>query len=324
MTSNLNLFYKFYQICETPQCIDLSKNKDQYLLPTDHQDAEKLYAAAKDLDNPHPNKVKSLEGCLYNINDAPNWLIRGGRFVTSFSFIQDAPIGPGSSKTLRVVMNHRLKKIVQDKKIDVIIPDEYLVEAPDPNRKSNSKLNYKDFFVVSKKLDIFDYRETIKEMKQFESNKQKKIANSICRLIYHSGFMDAHMANIVLTKDKRIAIVDTEGHSMFHDVTEKYSPISLSDARIVGLKEFVSRSKESGLPDVFSQTAKKYLFFARVMKVVKIATIVFSIVCPLIPLIVLVCSVASAKLNSASQSSKEDLNPVSTVYPYSRLSHEFS
>jgi len=59
------------------------------------------------------------------------------------------------------------------------------------------------------------------------------------------------------------------------------------------------------------------------MKVVKIATIVFSIVCPLIPLIVLVCSVASAKY-SASQISKEDLNPVSTVHPYYQLSHEFS
>jgi hypothetical protein len=303
MVSNLNLFYKFYQTCETPQCIDLSKSKNQYLLPSNHSAAQQIYAAAQDLDNRNLTKITRLERALYTINDTPNWLIRGGRGVTSYSLIQDAPMGPASSKTLRVVMNHRLKKEVQDKKLDVIIPDEYLVDAPEPNRKNNSKVNYKDFFVASEKLDILDYHDTIKEIRSFEPRKQKEIANTICRLIYHSGFMDAHMSNIVLTRDKRLAIVDTEGHSLFHDTTENYSPISLSDARIVGLKEFVSRSKESELPDVFTQTAKKYLFFARVMKIVKIATIFFSIICPLIPLVVLICSVLSAKLQNAFHSS---------------------
>lgn len=308
MVSSLNFFYKFYQTCETSQCIDLSKCKNQYLLPTNHPTAEKICAAAQDLDKRNRTKVTHLEGGLFNINDAPNWIIRGSRNVTSYSLIQDAPMGPGSSKTLRVVMNHRLKKEVQDKKLNVIIPDEYLVDAPEPNRKNNSKVNCKDFFVVSEKLDILSYDDTIKELRLFEPKKQKEIANTICRLIYHSGFMDAHMSNIVLTRDKRLAIVDTEGQSLFHDTTENYSPISLSNARIVGLEEFISRSKESGLPDVFTQTAKKYLFFARVMKVVKIATIFFSIVCPLIPLVVLVCSVISAKLHNTFHSSAKPSN----------------
>ena len=110
------------------------------------------------------------------------------------------------------------------------------------------------------------------------------------------------MANIVLTCDKRLAIVDTEGQSLFHHITENYSPISLSDARIVGFKEFLSRSRESGLPEVFLNTAKKYLFFARVMKVIQIATIFLSICCPLIPLVVLVYSVAYAKLHNTLHS----------------------
>lgn len=107
------------------------------------------------------------------------------------------------------------------------------------------------------------------------------------------------MANIVLTTDKQIAVVDTEGHSLFHDITENYSPIALSDARIVGLKEFIAQSKKSGLPDIFIQTAETYLFFARVMKVVKIATIFLSVICPLIPLVVVIASVISAELQNA-------------------------
>ncbi|MCE2982524.1 MAG: hypothetical protein LW832_03045 [Parachlamydia sp.] len=297
MASNLSLFYKFYQTCEFSQCIDLSKDLEKYLLPINHGEAEKINEAAQDLDNRIRTKVTHFERGLFMINEAPNWLIRGERNCTSFSYIQDAPMGPGSSKILRVVMNHILKREVQDKKLDVIIPAEYLVNAPEPTRRINRKINYKDFFVASQKLDILNYQDTISKLKLFEQKKQSEVATTICRLIYHTGFMDAHMSNIVLTTDRRIAIVDTEGHSLLHDVTENYLPIALSDARIVGLKEFIYRSKQSGLPDVFSQTAKKYLFYARVMKVVKQATILFSIICPIIPLAVLTCSVASSKLH---------------------------
>jgi hypothetical protein len=298
MVSNLNFFYKFYQTCETSQCIDLSKGKDQYLLPNNHPATESIRAAAQDLNQRNFSSVTRLECGLFNINDAPNWLIRGEKIAFAPCFIQDAPIGPASSNTLRVAMNHRLKKEVQEKKLDVIIPDEYLVDAPEPNRENNSKVNYKDFFVVSEKLDILSSEDTIKELNSFEPKKQKEIANTICRLIYHSGFMDAHMSNIVLTRDKCLAIVDTEGQSLLHDITEKYSPISLSDARIVGLREFISRST-----GVYTQTAKKYLFFAQVMKVVKIATIFLSIICPLIPLVVLVSSVIFAQLHNTFHSS---------------------
>ena len=66
-------------------------------------------------------------------------------------------------------MNHRLKKEVQEKKLDVIIPDEYLVYAPHPLRHADSPDNYKDFFVASEKLDILDYKETIKELCAFNT-----------------------------------------------------------------------------------------------------------------------------------------------------------
>jgi hypothetical protein len=311
MVSCLNLFYKFYQSCETPQTIDLSKDeiKNQYLLPATHPVADKIFAAAKDLDESKPTKITPFKKRgIYTINAAQGWLLRGDRYCSSQGVIPGMPLGPSSSDTLRVVMNYRLKKEIQEKKLDVIIPDEYLVYAPDPNRKNNSPVNYKDFFVASEKLDILNQDDAEKEMRSFAPEKQKEVANTICRLIYHSGFMDAHMGNIVMTRDKRLAIIDTEGHALFHDKTENYSPISLSNARIVGLNEFISRSKESGLPDVYTQTAKRYLFFARVMNVVKIATIFFSIICPLIPLAVLVCSVISAKLHNVPKTPAHTIN----------------
>ena len=90
MVSNLSFFYKFYQTCETSQCIDLSKSKNQYLLPETHPGTAKIYAAAKDLDNPNRTKTTHLKGSLYHINDAPGWLIREERYVTSHSLIRCA------------------------------------------------------------------------------------------------------------------------------------------------------------------------------------------------------------------------------------------
>lgn len=294
--NNLNLFHTFYQTCKKDQCIDLSKSKAQFLLPESHPSAEKIYDAIEDFKNRKPTKITPFEDAqdLFNINDDPNWLLRPPSEGTK-SIIQDKH-GPASSKTLRVVMNHRLKEAVQNHKIDIIIPDEYLVEG---SSKKNQKENFRDFFVVSEKLDIHSYYDTLTELRSLEQKKQKKAAKSVCSLIYHSGFMDAHWANIVLTKDKNLAIVDTEGHSLLHDITEKYSPVSLSTARILGLKEFIKRSKEASLPDLFINTAKRYLFMARVMKIVKVTTIVFSVICPLLPLSVLISSVVSAKFQNA-------------------------
>lgn len=299
MVSQLDVFYKFYQECETEQCIDLSKTKNQYLVPSDHPAAEKIYQAAQVFNKDKSTKVTHFVDDLYTINEAPDWVIRSK--AEAYSFIQDAPMGPGSSKTLRVVMNHRLKKIVAEQKLDIIIPDEYLVEDSGTAKKSVDKISYKNFRVISQKLDIYDYQNTIKEIRLLNSEKQKEIATTICRLIYHSGFMDSHMGNFALTKDKNIAVVDTEGHSLIHDVSEtEYSHVSLATARVVGLKEFISRSKEAYLPDVFEQTAQKYLFFARMMNLVRIATIFFSVICPLLPIVVLICSIVTAKLRNSA------------------------
>jgi hypothetical protein len=303
--SNLTLFYNFYQACETPQRIDLSQSKDQYLLPCTHPEAQKIAEAAKDLDvhNSMRTKVTPLPEAqgLFQINKSPGWLIRGDRHSTRYSSIQEV-FGPGSSKTLRVVMNHRLKKVVKEHQLPISIPDEYLVYAPDPQRKAGSKVNYKDFFVVSQRFNLLPTANCkvnpVQYMRTKDPQQQKAIATTICQLIYYSGFMDAHMENIGMQQNKQLTVVDTEGQALFCDATEEYSPISLSDARIVGLKEFIKACQDSRLPEMFIQTARKYLLFARLMKIVRIATILISVACPLIPLIVCIVSIASAKLHN--------------------------
>src|SRR4051794_23827205 len=122
MVGNLDLFYRFYQTCETAQCIDLSKDADQYLLPDTHPAAAKIREAAQDLDQRARTKVSQLQNTLYTIHDAPDWLIRGAHNTVSRPVVQNA-MGSESSDTLRVVMNRRLKKVVLECELDVVIPD---------------------------------------------------------------------------------------------------------------------------------------------------------------------------------------------------------
>lgn len=287
---SLSLFNKFYQICEMPQRVDLSQAQTPYTLPADHPCAQAVQEAIPELDTRGPHtKITNFSGPIYTLNANPNWLLRGGRNVFPSSIIQDE-LGPGSSTTLRVAMNRWLKQVVQEQNLPVVIPEEYLVYAPhDLGRLRNCVC--KNHVVISQKLNILD--DTCAALRAMPEDEQKRVATTICRLIYHSGFMDAHMANIVLTQDHEIAVIDTEGHGFLCEASEDFSPISFATARIVGLKEFIQRAQF--LPDVFTATAKKYLLAAQVMRIVKLATIVLSVLCPLIPLIVWLCSLAAAK-----------------------------
>lgn len=292
---SLELFYKFYQVCETPNCIDLQQDSHLYTLPDNHPQAAHIKQALPDLarlNSGANSKLQLFDRNIFSIKACPEWLLRAKQ--SHYAFIQDAPMGPGSSSTLRVVMNHRLKKKIREQNLDAIVPDEYLVYSPDHYQKGN----YEDFIVVAKKLDVLSYEQIRKEISLAHPDEVRKIATTIARIIYHTGFMDAHLANIVLTRDHKVAIVDTEGHALIHDSSENYSPVALSDARIVGLKEMLQRSRTDGLPETFTKVIEKYLLIARIMKIVKVVTIIFSILCPLIPIVVLITSLFNARCNT--------------------------
>lgn len=90
--------------------------------------------------------------------------------------------------------------------------------------------------MISQRLDVCTGDQTLQGLRTLDPSKQKKMATTICRLIFHSGFMDAHFnnivltkegQNIVLTKEGQLAVVDTEGQGLLHDATEAYSPTPL-------------------------------------------------------------------------------------------------
>ncbi len=278
ISSCLKTFYNIFDICDTPQNIDLKKNGHLYEITNDlitntADQMQKIEEHRAD-----PTKFENclvaplpLSATIYEVKDLPKWLLRpASRMCVSNSKIQNV-WGPKSSNVLRVVMNRRLQKICTEYNLDIVIPKEYFVKVTYKPRSDA----YKNYAIASEKLDILSRQEMVEVINNWPANKQRATAEAVCKLIYYSGMMDNHLDNIVLTRDEKIAIVDTEGHGLIKAKGEDYSTISLTKARIVGLNEF---SKHIGtLPKVFSQTSLRYLLWAHVRRITKYATVVMTL-----------------------------------------------
>jgi hypothetical protein len=308
----LHVFNKFYQRYGNDQIIDLAKEHKSHLFP---KDDIKMYSKVESVVNSNRN-FKKLNGKNINIEKAcsknqyrfdcleEKWFIRFN-FGERYSIVQ-SEAGMPSSSVLRVFMNQRFKKVIKDKKLDLIVPKEYLFLRSWP--KNADKSDYRKYVVISEKLDVLKESETVEKINNYPSEKQEKVAEDICSLIYYAGFMDAHFNNILLTS-KGIAIVDTEGISFLRASSDKERPASLVDARIAGLKELIIRTDN----EVFQKVAKKYLLYARIMKVLRVATIILSVICPLIPLVVITSSLAYAAIHNIGyyfKNSTSTKNPV--------------
>jgi hypothetical protein len=115
----------------------------------------------------------------------------------------------GEGSVLRPIFNKYLKKIVKKKKLNISFPKEYLVLKPNVGKKS--KYSHENFFVISEKLDLKDYRENIEYINNLSEKRKKKVASDICDFIYYTGFQDAHFGNFLFTKNgKKLMCVDND------------------------------------------------------------------------------------------------------------------
>lgn len=106
----------------------------------------------------------------------------------------------------RIPMRQRIQKIARSENIPVILPQKYYVKIPFSNEEDPKK----SYFIIAKKIDILGADESIRAIKEMSSSQQSTLAFQICRLIQSTGFLDASMANIRLTRDGNLAIIDTE------------------------------------------------------------------------------------------------------------------
>ncbi len=167
MISPLTLFYRCYQTSEESQTVNLRTEKERFLFPKGHADASKVYEAAPEISLEDDDKTRieyvKNSGQFFRIVGT-GWLLRHSRFSTRNANVPGAPPGPGSSSVLRPVMNGRLGETIQEHQLNLITPEEYLVEVPRPKGRrmdSDDAQYYKEFVVISQELKILGYHETV-------------------------------------------------------------------------------------------------------------------------------------------------------------------
>ncbi len=149
-------------------------------------------------------------------NDLPGWIIKaGGTRVKNDDFIA----GPMNNRNeigffteedglLRIAMAKRMRETAAKINFELIIPEKKFVSYKNSETITNPMEKY---CVVCEKLDLYSQEETIEEFKKMTPDVQRETAKKICQFIKESGFTDASLHNIRLTKEgKKFAIVDTE------------------------------------------------------------------------------------------------------------------
>lgn len=106
----------------------------------------------------------------------------------------------------RIPMRQRIHRIANEENIPVILPKKYYVKIPFSTEEDPKK----SYFIIAEKIPVLSADESIDTIKKMSPSQQTTLAFQICRLIQLSGFLDASMANIRLTREGRLAIIDTE------------------------------------------------------------------------------------------------------------------
>jgi hypothetical protein len=113
----------------------------------------------------------------------------------------------------RIPMRQRIQRIAKEENIPVILPKKYYVKIPFSTEEDPKK----SYFIIAEKIPVLSAEESIDAIKKMSPSQQTTLAFQICRLIQLSGFLDASMSNIRLTKEGRLAIIDTEPAGFLRD-----------------------------------------------------------------------------------------------------------
>lgn len=118
-----------------------------------------------------------------------------------------------AANVLRVPMAHLMANIINEKNLhDLVVPKKCLVQVYDREIIDQLSEDYVSlgFIDVVEKLDLLDEKETIPYLSKLPELKQQNIAEQVATLVTYSGLWDVTFSNIRITKDGKLAFIDTE------------------------------------------------------------------------------------------------------------------
>lgn len=183
------------------------------------------------------------------------------------SRILEHPLLPGyiiklSSKTpldatYRVLMAKRMSKV---KEIDdlsrVLVPAKGLHRLSWANEKESTE---KKYIAFAEKIELVPENEQFDEIRKLPEETQREMAVQACKMICGIGYRDAHAGNIRLTRDGRLAFIDTEPLGMFveKEGSENEKPGSILNEALSGLEVFNREFGKAGNLPIFQKECEK-------------------------------------------------------------------
>ncbi|MGR3951362.1 MAG: hypothetical protein QRY74_00340 [Chlamydia sp.] len=156
-------------------------------------------------------------------------------------------------------MAKTMSQVIEKHKLDIVIPEKRLF----PTGKGKEAPLYERYYVLSKKIEIFTFFETVHALQNMHEEMQIKIAKQISLLILYTGFMGTNFENIRWSKQlQKIAIIDTAPQGFFIAAEDDREPQNMQPDEnspetclLIGLAGFKmwADSKEVNLP-IFSKT----------------------------------------------------------------------
>ncbi|MEZ5315628.1 MAG: hypothetical protein R3E91_05425 [Chlamydiales bacterium] len=192
---------------------------------------------------------------------------------------------------LRFEMRDRLRQAAQRRGIDLVMPEEYAI--PYLTIDSTGTDVTKQYFVLSKKLDVLSSEETVKALKNEEL--QKCYASNVIALIEETGYTDISIDNIRLTQKNEITILDTKPVGLLTKRGNELYPKGSSLEKHVriglfNLKEFA----ELAALNIVAEQAEQHYYAA--LKSVSITKIALTALSCLIPLALLISTIVYPNL----------------------------
>lgn len=145
----------------------------------------------------------------------PGWVIKSGAIkipkdellITSMNDQREVALNTNEDSLMSIEMCKRIEKVAKKSNIEVILPKKKLVAYTNTEGVSEPQRKY---CVVCEKNDVLSAEDTIDEIRKMDDEQQKKLARKISTLVQKVGFVNASFDNIRLTKERTIAIIDTE------------------------------------------------------------------------------------------------------------------
>ncbi|MEZ5315623.1 MAG: hypothetical protein R3E91_05400 [Chlamydiales bacterium] len=226
------------------------------------------------------------------------WIIKSGARRISEDLIppllandhNEFAISTQHDSLLRFEMRDRLRQAAQRRGIDLVMPEEYAI--PYLTIDSTGTDVTKQYFVLSKKLDVLSSEETVKALKNEEL--QKCYASNVIALIEETGYTDISIDNIRLTQKNEITILDTKPVGLLTKRGNVYPKGGSLEKHVrIGLFNLKKFAEFNNL-DIVAEQARQHYYAA--LKSVSITKIALTALSCLIPLALLISTIVYPNL----------------------------